>query len=114
MTASYQTPFEVLEAAKEAAIAKSAEIWERDGKQDCGSCGGAVLMLKGGRKFSKLAIQTGLAEDMGGRIFVSVPLAPGIKSQNADIYQGAARAFRDVIVAGGYGEAIKKFWTYID
>ena len=38
----------------------------------------------------------------------------GLCSQNADIYQDSMSAFRDVLIAHGFGKAIKKFWTYID
>lgn len=99
------------QAARSAALA----VWERDEHQDRGSCGGAVLLLKAGRKLTKAALELGVATKAGKDIFVNrlVP-AEVVKSQNADIDQAAARAFRQVLLDNGCGDAIKKFWTYID
>lgn len=105
---------EILERAKAAAEAKSQAIWERDNKQDCGSCGSAVFMLDRRTALAKLAVEKGFANKLGGDIYVKDCLAEGIRSQNADIYQGAAREFRRVLIEAGQEKAIKKFWTYID
>lgn len=37
-----------------------------------------------------------------------------LHSQSADVEQAAMRAFRKVLLDNGCGDAIKKFWTYID
>jgi hypothetical protein len=105
---------ETLEQAKAAALAKSQEIWDRDEHQDRGSCGGAVMMLDARTKLAKLAIEKGLAWGSGKDVYVNVILAEGVRSQNADIYQDSARAFRKVLIDAGFEKAIKKFWTYID
>lgn len=107
------TPSEVLKLAKEAAFAKSLEIWERDGKRDCGSCGGAIMYLDRRSKLAKVALAEGYAYD-GGDVTVTDYVAPGIASQNADIPQDALRAFKRVLEENGFGKAIKKFWTYVD
>lgn len=104
----------ILEAAKAASIAKSLEIWDRDGREDRGSCGGAVMILDGRSALAKLAIETGFAWNSGGDIFVNSFIGEGIRSQNADIRQDAAEAFRQVLIDRGQAKAIKKFWTYVD
>lgn len=109
-----KTPLEVLEMAKAASIAKSLEIWERDGKRDCGSCGSCVTLLDARSKLAKVALAEGFAFTTGGDIYVNHFIAPEVRSQNADIDQDAGRAFKKVLEENGYGKAIKKFWTYID
>lgn len=101
----------VLVAAKTAADVKALELWERDGKEDRGSCGSACMQLKLNTKLAKEAIGRAFASKDG---FVTIDLPEGIRTQNADIYQGWMRAFREVLVANGYESAIKRFWTYID
>jgi hypothetical protein len=105
---------QALQAAREAALAKSAAIWERDERQDRGSCGGAILMLDGRSKLAKVAVAEGFAYKSGSDIFVNSNIAEGVRSQNADIWQDSMRAFRSAIEAAGYAKAVKKFWTYID
>ncbi len=106
------TELEVLKIAKAAGEAEALRIWELDGKEDRGSCGGAMLELKKNSKLFKVASQSG--EIKFSDAFVSLSLPAGIRSQNADIYQGQMRAFRNVLVEAGYEKAIKRFWTYID
>lgn len=105
---------EILNAAQKAAFAKSLEIWERDEKQDRGSCGGAMLQLDGRSKLAKVAVAEGFAYQSGREIFVKSQIAEGVRSQNADIWQGAMAAFRQEIEAAGYGKAVKRYWSYID
>jgi hypothetical protein len=105
---------QALQSAREAALAKSLAIWERDEKQDRGSCGSAVMMLDARSKLAKVAIAEGFAFRSGKDVFVNSNIAEGVRSQNADIWQGSMRAFKDVIEAAGYAKAVKKFWTYID
>lgn len=105
---------EVLAAAKAASIAKSLEIWERDGKRDCGSCGSAIMYLDARSKLAKVAIAEGYAHQSCGEISVNHCLGEGIRSQNADIPQDSLRAFKKVLEENGYAKAIKKFWTYVD
>jgi hypothetical protein len=105
---------QVLEQAKQASIAKSLEIWERDGKQDCGSCGGAIMYLDSRTKLAKIAVATGYARDASGDIAVNQFLGEGVCTQNADIYQDSMYAFKQVLEANGYGKAIKRFWDYVD
>lgn len=108
------SPVGVLEQAKAASIAKSLEIWKRDNEQDRGSCGAAILYLDRRSKLAKVALANGFAYDGSGDISVNRFIGEGVRSQNADIYQDAMKAFKDVLEANGYGKAIKKFWTYID
>lgn len=108
-------PSEVLKLAKETAVATSLAVYERDGKRDCGSCGGAIMYLDKRSKLAKVAIAEGYAYD-GGDVSLNREsyMADGIRSQNADIPQDAMREFRRVLIANGYEKAIKKFWTYVD
>lgn len=108
------TPTEVLKLAKEASIAKSLEVWERDGKRDCGACGGAMMFLDARSKLAKVAVAEGYAWGNSGDISVNRFLGEGIRSQNADIPEDSMRAFKNVLEANGFGKAIKKFWTYTD
>lgn len=62
---------EAASAAKSAALA----VWDRDEHQDRGSCGGAVLLLKKGRKFTKAAVAAGVAIQTNDSIFVG-PSSP--------------------------------------
>lgn len=104
---------EVLTAAKAAGDAVALALWERDEHQDRGSCGGAMLELDGRSKLAKVARDMGILS--GSTNFVSSGLLPeGIRTQNADIYQGHMRAFREKLIEAGYGKTIKRFWTYID
>jgi hypothetical protein len=107
-----KSPLEVLEMAKAASIAKSLEIWNRDEQRDCGSCGGAVMFLDKRSKLAKVAVAEGFA--WGDDVAVKRFIADGVRSQNADIFQDSARAFKRVLEENGYANAIKKFWTYID
>ena len=107
------TLLEILETAKAASIAKSLEIWERDGKQDRGSCGGAIMYLDRRSKLAKIALEYGYAYN-GSDVTVKGFIGEGVRSQNADIYQDSMRAFRQVLIDNGCEKAIKKFWTYID
>lgn len=106
----------ILAKAKAAAQAEALRIWDRDEHQDRGSCGGAVLMLKGGTKLAKAAIAAGVAFKSGKDIFIGYGawVPDTVQSQNADIQQEAARAFKRVLDEAGLGWTIKKFWTYID
>lgn len=108
-----KTTSQVLAEARAASEAKSLEIWERDGKRDCGSCGSAIMYLDRRSKLAKIALAEGYAYD-GGDISVKHFLADGVRSQNADIWQDSMRAFRQVLIDNGFEKAIKKFWTYID
>src|SRR4051812_46969824 len=105
---------EALKAAREVALAKSLAIWERDERQDRGSCGSAILYLDARSKLAKVALAEGFAQNLSGNISVKQNIAEGVRSQNADIYQDSMRAFLQSLEAAGYGKAVKKFWTYID
>jgi hypothetical protein len=107
------TALEVLTLARTAAEAKALAIWDRDGKEDRGSCGSAIMYLKGNTKLAKEAIAHGFAS-AGGDISVKHFIPAGVCSQSADIYQDSMSAFREVLIAYGHEKAIKKFWTYID
>lgn len=105
---------QALQSARAAALAKSQAIWERDERQDRGSCGGAILYLDARSKLAKVAVAEGFASKCSGDISVNANIAEGVRSQNADIWQDSMRAFKNELEAAGYGKAIKKFWTYID
>jgi hypothetical protein len=105
---------QALQAARDAALKKSLALWERDERQDRGSCGGAIMKLDARSKLAKVALANGFASQMGSDIFVNSNIAEGVRSQNADIWQDSMRAFKNTLEAAGYGKAIKKFWTYID
>ncbi len=109
-----KTISEVLAEARAAAEARTLQIFEMQGKQDCGCCGGAIMYLKGNTKLAKVAVAEGYAYGTGGDISVKSFVGEGVRTQNIDVWQGAIIAFRDVLIANGYGKAIKKFWTYID
>jgi hypothetical protein len=114
VTEEVSKELQTLQSAREAALAKSLAIWERDQKQDRGSCGGAILMLDARSKLAKVAVAEGFASKSGTDIYVNSNIAEGVCSQNADIWQDSMRAFRSSIEAAGYAKAVKKFWTYID
>ena len=105
---------EVLQAAREAALKKSLELWERDKQIDRGSCGGAIMQLDARSKLAKVAVANGFANKSGRDLFVNSNIAEGVRSQNSDIWQDSMRAFKQSLEAAGYGRTIKKFWTYID
>lgn len=108
------TLVEVLADAKQAAFLKARSVWENDGKIDCGSCGSAIMLLKGNTKVAKAAILYGMAYARAGDVYVKHFIPDEVRSQNAAIYQDSMQAFRDVLIANGHEKAIKKFWTYID
>jgi hypothetical protein len=103
-----------LQDAQLAARAAAMAVWERDGREDRGSCGGCVVLLKGGRRFSKIALENGFAWTTGGDIYLKKDYLNEIASQNADIEQAACAAWREVIKAAGFEDAIKRWWDYID
>jgi hypothetical protein len=103
-----------LQAAREASLATSLEIWEQQGRKDSGACGGAIMLLDGRSKLAKVALANGFARDVGGDIFVNNAIANGVNSQSGYLYKESLRSFRGVIEAAGYGKSVKKFWTYID
>ena len=104
----------ILNVAKAAAIAEANRIWVRDEMRDCGSCGGAILELDGRTKLAKIAVQLGIADKRSDGIYVPAIVPDGIRSQNADIPQGSMYAFKKVLEENGCGNAIKRFWTYVD
>ena len=71
---------EVLTLARAAAEAKALAIWERDGKQDRGSCGSAIMYLKASTKLGKEALALGFAHSSCGDIsvkhFMPIRLTP--------------------------------------
>lgn len=105
---------DVLSLAKAAGDAAALAIWERDGKIDCGSCGGTCCQLDARLGISKAALAQGLAYPSGKEIWLQLQLPEGVRSQNADIEQAQYRAFRAVLEAEGFGKAVKKCWDYTD
>ena len=97
--------------ANEAAAAAALKIWKRDGKQDRGACGGAVLELDQRSKLYKTAEAMGFRVTNGS---IHLELPREIASQNVEISEAQYLAFKSVIEAGGYSKAIKRFRTYVD
>jgi hypothetical protein len=108
----YTKELAALKAATEAASTEALRLWERDGKEDRGSCGSACMSLKMSTKLGKAAVANGYTTGPDG--YVAIKMPEGIQSQNADIWQGWMIAFRRSLIAAGYESAISKFWTYID
>lgn len=97
-------------AGRTAALAQ----WEKDGKQDCGACGGAMLQFDGRSLVAKRAEALGLAYRSGTEVFALLKLPEGIRSQHEAIQQEQYRAFRGALEFEGFGAAVKRFWTYVD
>lgn len=107
------SPADALDAAVKAHHEAATATFERDGKVDCGSCGNFMLLFDARSRLTKLAIERGLAST-GDEPYLQLSMPDGIRTQNADVYQNAGRAFRNSLIANGYEKAIRKFWTYID
>lgn len=107
------SPADALDAAVKAHHEAATAQFERDGKDDCGSCGNYMLLFDSRSRLTKVAIERGLAS-RGRDPYLRLGMPDGIRTQNADVYQNAGRAFRDSLIATGYGKAVRKFWTYID
>lgn len=109
--------FPVLTVAQDALLASNAAanaVWERDGKVDKGTCGGAMCQLDARSVFAKAAIMAGIARVSGKEVWLSLPVPTGIRSQNMDIPEAMQEAALEVIRKAGFGSAIKKAWTYVD
>src|SRR5205823_76558 len=107
----------ILARAIAAADAAALAVSERDGKEDCGICGGAMTQLDGRCTIAAVAVEMGLAYRSGSETWLALKHREadlGIASQNADIPQAAHRAFLTVLVEAGQGKAIKRHWDYID
>lgn len=119
MTEIHPTPGSVahmrdtIAAAKKAADAAALRVWERDGKRDGGSCGGAMCEFYKRPKIVKELIAAGLADNRGD-VWLQLRLPDEIRSQNADIPDAMHAAFLDVLRAAGYGDCIKRAWNYTD
>lgn len=100
----------ILEAARKAGDKAAWAQFERDGKKDCGSCGGAMLALNRGSALYKAAAEMGLAGD--GYVRLRTP--DGIRTQHMEVEVQQYRAFRQALVDAGCGGAVTKFWTYVD
>jgi hypothetical protein len=72
------------------------------------------MTLDGRSKLAKVALANGFAYGGGSSIIANDCLAEGISTQSGYLRGESLRAFKDALVAAGYGKAIKKFWTYID
>ena len=85
--------------------------WEKDGKQDCGSCGGYMLGYRANTKFAKalLAMGAGFKSD---QIYVAKRFPDEIRSQHDAIEIVAKRAFERK--AAEYGIVPSKAWHYVD
>lgn len=103
---------ETLAKAKVAGEAAALAIWERDEKQDRGSCGGAMLELDARSRLYKAIKASNIVKLMDGFVILSAP--EGVRSQNMDIPEAQYRAFKKTIEEAGFGKAIKRFWTYVD
>lgn len=111
---NYDKEVRALLDAKAAGDAEANRLWERDGKEDRGTCGSACLSLKKGSRLYKALCASRVLETSGdGFIVGMLPDGPN-RSQNADIRQGWYIMFRRSLIAAGYESAISKFWTYID
>lgn len=104
----------ILDTARAAADAAALAQWERDGRMDCGSCGGAMLQLDGRSAVAKEALARKWAYKSGSEVFVMIRVPDGIRTQHATVFENHLRAFRDSLIEQGHAKAIAKFWTYID
>lgn len=105
---------ETLQAAVAAGQAATLAVWERDGKIDRGTCGGAMLEFDGRSKVAKEAEALGITYRSGNEYWLTLKAPEGVRSQNADIPEAQFRAFKKVLDDAGLGKAVKRFWTYID
>lgn len=98
---------ECLAAHDAAALAQ----WEKDGKQDCGSCGGYMLGYRANSKFAKAIMAAGVGFK-SEQVYVAKRFPEGIRSQHDAIEIKAKRAFE--AKAREYGIAPSKAWSYVD
>ena len=105
---------EALERARGAAITAALAQWEKDGKQDCGACGGAMTEFDARTKAAREAETMGLTYRSGRELWLSLPLPDGIASQHEAIPQAMHKAFREALEFEGFGNAIKRHWKYVD
>lgn len=103
----------ILATALESHNAAALAQWEKDGRQDCGSCGGIMVGYRGNSRLAKAMVAAGVGTNMGGTVFLSAPLPPEIRSQHAEISIAAGRAFRAAVMLAG-GPEPSKIWTYTD
>lgn len=106
MTDLTQVIAECVQAYKDAALVQ----FVRDGSQDCGTCGGAMLAYRGNTKFAKALYVAGIGRKMDGGMYVS--MRSGHPTQHAEVEIQGLRAFR--AKAAEHGFESTKFWTYVD
>ena len=91
---------QVLDAALAAYDAAALAQFERDGRKDCGSCGGYMLGYKGNSKFAKLMVNRGVGHSLGrGRVYLAH--RHRFPTQHMEVECAGARAFREVTEAAG-------------
>lgn len=105
---------EALDKATDAGIAAARAQFERDGRQDCGSCGGAMLSLDARSLLAKRAIARKIAWRSDRGAYVTLQLPDGVRTQNMEVYIAQMNAFRVSLVDQGFADAVRKYWTYVD
>lgn len=101
----------IIDGAVAAGNAAASAQFEKDGSQDCGSCGGAMLRLKKNSILTKRMIERKLAH---GTDDVFAAIAMDLPTQHGAVKQAQMRAFCQHIEASIYAGAIREFWTYVD
>jgi hypothetical protein len=106
------TEAETIALALEAHHAAARAQFEREGSQDFGQCGGAMLAYRGNTRFSRALVAAGLGQHMGDGVYLCAKLPADVRTQSRNVTEDAVRAFRDTAEAHGY--KAKRFWTYAD
>lgn len=72
-----------------------------------------MLELYARSPVAKAAVSLGMAYK-SDKVFLSLSLPDGIRSQNGAIPQAQYRAFRESLESAGFAAAVRRFWTYVD
>jgi len=99
-----------IDAGRAAALAQ----WEKDGRQDCGHCGGTMLQLDSRSFIAKAALELKAAYKSGSETWAALDLPEGVRTQHAIVYQKQKHAFADSLRRQGFGGVIRKMWDYVD
>jgi len=95
------TADQIIDAAQAAHDAAALRIWERDEREDRGSCGGFILTLHASSAVAKALIARKLGYRSSPGVTVAFRIPAEIRSQNADVPDAACRAARAVFEANG-------------
>lgn len=100
----------IIDAAVVAFHLAADKEFDRWGREDGGSCGGAMLIVDGRSALAKRLIERGLGYKGTGGVYLTI--SHNLRTQCADVKIAGINAFRAVLITAGV--KINRCWTYVD